>query len=159
MGPKLVGPACGSKTCVCMRPVLSISFSVFLLRGYQNVAKYTSLYRYIERVGLVLRWPRPWRGKNVQSSLALGRDGGKPRLFPNVTPHRMTSHRPSFYRYGKSILFSKEFTYSKSPIASILHTYTGKIMLSFCPDIASRTDPSPIIIPYRTTSSKISNRD
>jgi hypothetical protein len=112
------------------------------------------LYRYIKRVGLVLRWPQPWRGNNVQSSLAR-RDGGKPRLFPNVTPHPMTSQS----RYGKSILFSKEFTYSKSPIASILHTYTGKIMLSFCPDIASRTDPSPIIIPYRTTSSKISNRD
>ena len=28
--------------------------------------------------------------------------------------------------------------------------YTGKIMLSFCPDTASSADPSPIIIPYRT---------
>ena len=41
--------------------------------------------------------------------------------------------------------------YSNSPIANILHMYTGKIMLSFCPDMASSTDPSPMIIPYRTT--------
>jgi hypothetical protein len=44
--------------------------------------------------------------------------------------------------------------YCNSPIANILHMYTGKIMLSFCPDMASRTDPSPMIIPYRTTLHK-----
>ena len=46
------------------------------------------------------------------------------------------------YHYGKS---------RNSPIANILHVYTGKIMLSFCPDMASSTDPSPMIIPYLTT--------
>jgi hypothetical protein len=49
----------------------------------------------------------------------------------------------------------KKSNYS-SPIANILHTYTGKIMLSFCPDMASSTDPSPMIIPYRTTLQKVS---
>jgi hypothetical protein len=87
--------------------------------------------------GLVLRWPRPWRGKMRWPS----RDGGKARLFPNATPHTNDVTTRPFL----------SITYSISPIANILHTYTGKIMLSFCPDIASSTDPSPMIAPYRTT--------
>jgi hypothetical protein len=61
------------------------------------------------------------------------------------TPPKMTSF-PSFI-----ITANPSIYLSTSPIANILHMYTGKIMLSFCPDMASSTDPSPMIIPYRTT--------
>ena len=85
-------------------------------------------------------------------------DGGKARRFPKVdSTLQMTSH--PHYGIFIPIPFPKESTYLKSPIANILHTYTGKIMLSFCPDMASSTDPSPIIDPYRTTLLKISPRD
>ena len=64
------------------------------------------------------------------------------------TPPKMTSF-PSFIITANPS--NPSIYYWNSPIANILHMYTGKIMLSFCPDIASSTDPSPMITPYRTT--------
>ena len=68
----------------------------------------------------------------------------------------MTSGRPCLLRQTPR---SSPFYYYDSPIASVLHTYTGSIMLSFCPDTASSMEPTPIIVPYRTTLQKISRRN
>jgi hypothetical protein len=98
---------------------------VYASAAAQGASKYTSL-EYLGSLAVA-----PWRGKVL--SLA--------------TPPKMTSSVTANPSEMKSI-------YCNSPIANILHMYTGKIMLSFCPDMASRTDPSPMIIPYRTTLQK-----
>ena len=70
---------------VCVRVSL-ISFTLFSLLGeHRDVVSYTSLYRlefgFVSRTR-VLRWPRPWRGKNGQLAPTGVMDGGKGPPFP-----------------------------------------------------------------------------
>lgn len=120
------GRPCCMCTCVCVCPGMSLKYASL------------SLYIYVMSVRWP-RWPRwPWRGK--VASLA--------------APPKVTSS-PSFIVAANPCMhLHLHLLYCNSPIANILHMYTGKIMLSFCPDIASSTDPSPMIIPYPTTLQK-----